>query len=95
MRVQDDMDDERSAAVDTALRELMTSVLGVGPERVIDFTDDTELFGALPELDSMAVAQLLTAMEDRLNILIDDDDIDGDVFADFGSLKRFAVAKLG
>jgi acyl carrier protein len=56
--------------------------------------DDTELFGALPELDSMAVAGLLTEMEDRLDIMIDDDDVDGDLFATFGSLVAFARAKV-
>ncbi|HMU21774.1 MAG TPA: acyl carrier protein, partial [Sphingorhabdus sp.] len=49
----------------------------------------------LPELDSMAVAGLLTEMEDRLDIMIDDDDIDGDLFESFGSLVTFAKAKVG
>ncbi len=76
-------------------RELPADVLGVAPATVAAMTDDTPLFGALPELDSMAVAGLLTEMEDRLDIMIDDDDIDGDLFESFGSLVTFAKAKVG
>src|SRR3546814_7568131 len=53
------------------------------------------LFRSLPELDSMAVAGLLTEMEDRFGILIEDEDIDGDTFETFGSLVAFARGKTG
>ena len=62
-------------------------------ERAAKFTADTGLFGSLPELDSMAVAGLLTEMEDRLGILIDDDEVDGELLETFGSLVAFAVRK--
>ncbi len=55
---------------------------------------ETPLFGALPELDSMAVATLLTEIEDRFGIVIDDDDVDGETFETFGSLTAFVEAKL-
>ena len=54
------------------LRGVLADVLGLSAERVAEFTADTGLFGHLPELDSMAVAGLLTEMEDRLDIVIDD-----------------------
>jgi acyl carrier protein len=79
---------------ETTIRELLIDVLGVAPATVAAMTDDTPLFGALPELDSMAVAGLLTEMEDRLEIMIDDDDIDGELFESFGSLVAFAKAKV-
>lgn len=60
-----------------------------------DFGDETELFGALPEFDSLAVAGVLTELEDRLGILIEDDEVDGDMLATFGALTRFAVARVG
>jgi acyl carrier protein len=41
----------------------------------------------------MSVAGLLTEMEDRLEIMIDDDEIDGELFESFGSLVAFARAK--
>ena len=68
--------------------------LAFSAEQVAAMDDDTELFGALPELDSMAVAGLLTEMEDRLDIVIDDDEVDGELFATFGNLVAFAKAKV-
>ena len=78
---------------DRKLRTILADVLGLKPDQVADFTADTGLFGDLPELDSMAVAGLLTEMEDRLDILIDEDEIDGDVFETYGSLLAFTRAK--
>ena len=48
--------------IDTLTRTLLRDVLGLSQERVDAFEADTPLFGALPELDSMAVAGLLTEM---------------------------------
>ena len=76
------------------VRSILSDILGLSTEQVAAMDDETELFGALPELDSMAVAGLLTEMEDRLDIMIDDDDVDGDLFATFGSLVAFAQAKV-
>ena len=57
-------------------------------------TRDTLLFGNLPELDAMAVATVLTALEDRFGILIDDDEVTGDLFESLGTLADFVSAKL-
>jgi len=78
---------------DLKLRQILEEVLGLKPGQVDGFTADTGLFGELPELDSMAVAGLLTEMEDRLGITIDEDEIDGEIFETYGSLLKFAVAK--
>ncbi|WP_028055963.1 acyl carrier protein [Sphingobium bisphenolivorans] len=80
--------------IETRMRSLLRDVLSLSQERVDGFNADTPLFGALPELDSMAVAGLLTEMEDRFDILIEDDDIDGDTFETFGTLVAFAKAKV-
>jgi acyl carrier protein len=58
------------------------------------FKPATPLLGAIPELDSMAVVSLITAMEEQLGIVVDDDDIDGSTFATVGSLADFISAKL-
>ncbi|TDN79862.1 acyl carrier protein [Stakelama pacifica] len=79
--------------IEDTVRATLCDVLGLAPERVADFAPETPLFGALPELDSMAVAGLLTELEDRLGILIEDDDVDGDTLETFGALTRFASAK--
>lgn len=79
--------------VEETVRAVLQHVLGLSAERVASFDENTELFGALPELDSMAVAGLLTELEDRLGIIIEDDEVDGEMLESFGSLTRFAQAK--
>ena len=78
---------------DLLLRRILTDVLGLKQGQAEGFTTDTGLFGHLPELDSMAVAGLLTEMEDRLDIIIEDDEIDGELLESYGSLLAFAEAK--
>ena len=78
---------------DRKLRAILADVLGLRPDQVAEFTADTGLFGDLPELDSMAVAGLLTEMEDRLGFIIDDDEIDGEMLETYGSLLAFAEGK--
>ena len=80
---------------DHLLRRILSEVLALKPGQADQFTDDTGLFGHLPELDSMAVAGLLTEMEDRLDIVIEDDEIDGELLESYGSLLAFAQAKRG
>ncbi|MBY0233844.1 acyl carrier protein [Roseateles sp. PN1] len=62
--------------------------------RSATFNRNTLLLGALPELDSMAVVSLLTALEEQLGIVVADDEIDGATFSSVGSLTDFVAAKL-
>lgn len=62
--------------------------------RAAEFTRDTPLLGAIPELDSMAVVSLITSLEDQFGLVVDDDDIDGSTFATVGSLADFVSAKI-
>ncbi|WP_043603526.1 phosphopantetheine-binding protein [Novosphingobium sp. Rr 2-17] len=78
---------------DLKLRRILTDVLGLKQGQAETFGNDTGLFGHLPELDSMAVAGLLTELEDRLDIVIDDDEIDGEMLETYGGLLAFAEAK--
>lgn len=82
------------AALDVELKGLIADVLGLDPAQAEAFGPETGLFGHLPELDSMAVAGLLTEMEDRLGIVIEDDDVDGEMLETYGGLLAFAQAKL-
>ncbi len=83
-----------AAALDTELKGLIADVLGIDPAQAAAFGPESGLFGHLPELDSMAVAGLLTEMEDRLGIVIEDDDVDGEMLETYGGLLAFAKAKL-
>lgn len=62
--------------------------------RSAGFTRDSHLLGAIPELDSMAVVSLITALEERFGLVADDDDIDGGTFATVGSLVDFVASKV-
>jgi acyl carrier protein len=80
--------------VEATVRAVLIDVLGIAPDRAAAFRAETGLFGSLPELDSMAVAGLLTEIEDRLGIVIDDDEVDGDMLATFGALVTFLDRKI-
>ena len=84
---------EGTDEVRAAVRGVLADVLGIDAQRVAAMTDATPLFGALAELDSMAVAGVLTELEDRLGILIDDDEVDGSMLETFGALVTFVSGK--
>ena len=77
-----------------AVRLVLADVLSLKPATAAGLKTSTALFGSMPELDSMAVAGLLTELEDRLGIIIDDDDVGGELFATFGSLVAFVQLKV-
>lgn len=84
---------EGTRAVDQTIRAVLRDVLGLSADRAAAMDDATPLFGTLPELDSLAVAGMLTELEDRLGIVIEDDEVSGEMLETFGALKTFAVAK--
>ena len=67
---------------------VLDEVLSLGG-RSAGFDRNTHLLGAIPELDSMAVVTLITTLEERLGVEVDDDDIDGATFETVGSLVDF------
>ena len=69
---------------------VLDEVLGL-QGRGAAFTSGTHLLGAVPELDSMAVVSILTALEERMGIVVDDGDIDGSTFETVGSLVSFVT----
>lgn len=78
---------------DQMLRQILTDALALKPGQAETFSAETGLFGHLPELDSMAVAGLLTEMEDRLGIIVEDEDLDGEMLATYGNLLAYAESK--
>lgn len=62
--------------------------------RALAFDRATPLLGAVAELDSMAVVTLLTTLEDRLGIVVGDDEVDGRTFESVGNLVDFVTSKL-
>ncbi len=62
--------------------------------RAKEFDASTPLLGSLPELDSMAVVSVITAIEEHFGIVIADDDISADSFGTVGSLAALVESKL-
>jgi acyl carrier protein len=75
------------------VKKLLGRTLQLG-SRTDTLTTDSPLLGALPELDSMAVVSLLTALEEHFGFSIADDEINADTFATLGSLLMFVEEKL-
>lgn len=64
------------------------------PQDPQDLTRDTALLGALPELDSLGVVALVSALEEQFDITIEDDEFGAELFETVGSLTDFVDAKL-
>lgn len=79
-----------TASTETTTRvvDVLVRILGI-EERRDSLGPDTELFGSMPELDSLAVLELVTTLEEVFDLTVDDADIDGEVFETVGSLAAF------
>jgi len=75
------------------VKNILIDVLALGPAgRALD--EHSALLGSLPELDSMAVVQLIAALEEQFGLTVDDDEISAATFATLGSLSQFVQQKL-
>ena len=73
---------------------ILDEILSLG-SRAAALNADSVLLGSIPELDSMAVVAILTSIEERFGVVIEDDEMDGAVFASVGALCGFVSGKLG
>jgi len=67
------------------VRKILDSELNL-KGKALDFTEDTKLRGSLPQLDSMAIVSVITALEDQLDFEFPEDQLDGAIFESVGSL---------
>ena len=74
------------------IKHILGSTLQLG-SRVSTLTETTRLLGSIPEMDSMAVVTVLTAIEEQYGIIIDDDEISAEIFETVGTLAEFVTAK--
>jgi acyl carrier protein len=72
----------------TEVASIVASVLGI-EDRAETLTGDTPLLGAMPELDSLAVVELITALSEHYGFDPDDVDLSGDSFDTIGTLATF------
>lgn len=77
----------------TEILRILDEVLSLAG-RAQTFTAETPLLGAIPEFDSMAVVTLITTLEERFGLIVDDDDISGETFATVGTLRDFVDARI-
>ena len=76
------------------LRIILEETLQIG-DRAKSLDADSALLGYLPELDSMAVVEVVTRMEQDFDITIHDDEVNAETFESFGSLTDFVDSKRG
>jgi len=75
------------------VRQIVGDVLQLGG-RTATLQPETALLGNIPEFDSMAVVSVITALEDQLGIIVEDDDISAETFETLANLTAFVQSKL-
>jgi acyl carrier protein len=70
------------------VKVVLVKTLGI-QDRAQRLDASTELFGSMPELDSMAVVALAVNLEREFDFEIDDEDFNGEVFETIATLTEF------
>lgn len=76
------------------IKTILADVLSLDVAAKDALTEQSSLLGSIPELDSMAVVNLITALEEHFDIVVDDDEISATTFETLGSLNAFVQQKL-
>ena len=77
-----------AARVEALLRSVLALPSG------LPLHQDTPLLGAMPALDSVAVAALLTELEDALGFVVNDELLSAEAFATVGTLCEWVANQL-
>lgn len=75
------------------VRHLISEMLQLG-DRLGKLGPDAPLLGSIPEFDSMAVVALISALEERFDLQIADDEISAETFETLGKVYEFVCGKL-
>ena len=75
------------------VKQILIDVLSLGAEGDA-LRAESALLGSIPELDSMAVVNLIGALESHFGITVEDDEIDAATFETLGTLAAFVERKL-
>lgn len=73
------------------VKGLVANVLGI-EDRLDSMDGSTEMLGSMPELDSLAVVGLVTAIEERFGFEVEQADFTADVLETLGTLASFVDA---
>ncbi len=78
------------------IQQQVIKILGVAlslPDtRQLQLSDG--LWGELPEFDSMSVVNILTRLEDEYGFMIDDDEIEAEIFMTVANVVAFVKDKI-
>ncbi len=75
------------------VKAVLVTTLGI-QDRAASLGPSSPLFGAVPELDSLAVLEVVTTLEARFGIIVEDEEFGGEIFETLGSLAGFVESKL-
>ncbi len=75
------------------VKSVVTRTLGI-EDRADSLTPATPLLDSVPEFDSMAVLNVILALEEHFGLTIDDDEVTGELFETLGTLTAFVERKL-
>jgi len=75
------------------VKKVVGGALQIG-NRMQQMDADAPLLGAVPELGSIAVVNLITALEEHFGIAVADDEIGASTFETLASLTQFIERKL-
>ena len=76
-----------------AVKAVIVNTLSI-EDRATTLNASTPLFGSMPELDSFAVVQLVSSLEERFGFEIDGSEFTGEIFETIGSLVAFVEKKM-
>jgi acyl carrier protein len=74
------------------VKAAIVRTLGI-EDRAATLNSSTPLFGSMPELDSFAVVELITSLEEQFGFEVDGIEITGELFETIGSVAEFVVRK--
>lgn len=75
------------------VRDIVCDVLQIS-DRAYEMGPETGLLGNIPEFDSMAVVSVITELEERFDIVVEDDDISAETFESLANLTAFLNSKV-
>jgi acyl carrier protein len=75
-----------------AVKAVIVKTLGI-EDRAATLNASTPLFGSMPELDSFAVVELVTSLEEQFGFEIDGSEFTGEIFETIGTLAQFVEKK--
>ena len=76
------------------VKNILADVLSLSAAAKAELNEQSALLGSIPELDSMAVVSIITALEEQFGIVVDDDEISASTFETLGTLSAFVEQKL-